>query len=126
VRSSILAPQRLVGFRGGARALDVKRINHRVQHAKAALLGDLLGQEQRFARQGVDGFVRLDFAEARVLVAGVAEAGDEQPLQRRAAEFVIGGGVITPSPVPPPAGHPLPRESVGQPHVVAAVSDRRC
>ena len=68
--------------------LHVQRIHERVQNFVAAVFGDLLGHEQRFPRDGVDRFVRLDFSEARVFVAGVAEAADQQPLERVALEFV--------------------------------------
>ena len=70
------------------RFLHVERVHQRMEHAVALPLRGLHGHQEFFPRQGVDGLVRLDFAEAGVLVTRVAEAADEQPFERRAAEVV--------------------------------------
>ncbi len=71
-----------------ARFLHVQRIDQRVQNFVAAILGHFFCYQQRFPRHGIDGFVRLDFSEARIFVTGVAEAADQQPFERVALQLV--------------------------------------
>ncbi len=60
-----------------------------MQHDEAHIFGGFLGAQQRLAPPGGDCLVRFDAPEARVLVAQVAEAGDQKPLVRLRAGAVV-------------------------------------
>ena len=80
---------RLEVLRGGRAVLfDPHAVHVHVQNGEPELLGGLLGLQQRLAPVGGDRLVGLDAPEARVLVAQVAEAGDQQPLVGRGVGLV--------------------------------------
>src|SRR6202158_6301726 len=54
---------------------------------KAIVFGNLLRDEKRFARDGMDRFVGFDFSEPCILVTRVAKTADEKPFHRVTLQF---------------------------------------
>src|SRR4030042_76627 len=76
------------GPQGRPWRLDPQPVDVQVQDAEAALLDEFLGAQKDLASIRRHRLVRLDPSEAGVLVAQVAEAGDQQPLVGRIAPAV--------------------------------------
>ena len=71
----------MVAPTGKIRLLQPEAVGEAVEHGEARGLADLLGGEQLVPAVGGHRFVGLDPAEPGVLVAQIAEAGHQHPLQ---------------------------------------------
>src|ERR1700722_15507247 len=84
---NLLREALIVGM-GSAFLPDVERVNQRVNQFIALPFGQLFGNQQGFPCHGIDGLMRFNLSKAGILIAGVAEAADEQPFHGVTLQFV--------------------------------------
>src|SRR5208337_2024910 len=93
------------------RLLQPQAVGEAVEHPEARGLADLFGGEQLVPAMGGHRLVGLDLAEAGVLVAQIAETGDQHPLQGSLA-LPVGDRRLTPN-LPGPGLQLLPEGQDG-------------